>query len=287
MGICKFRKRSELFCYHCEKAVCFDCITEPHHKLAKVTTYVEWLEPRDSVSDKQPAGPVCALSNKPLTEADEVIRFMNLQIYLLEAINEYGSSKPNITALAGFTIPGTKEPMVPPPEEQSKLAQEIREKLSRFPWISELIALQRETEKNNEKITSNPEKSASTPDISVKTTTTRKMISPDDYNPAPTLQTSGIASRKTTGTAGSDYTVDLTQHIRTDDDPEYKYRPKPIRKVFEALGFLSSATISKAQHYQVSGRRGLFVFALLVTLLMVFLMGMSLTEVTLDADKVE
>jgi len=272
MGICKCRKRSELFCYHCEKAVCFDCITEPSHKLAKVTTYVEWLNKPDNPP------PVCPLSNKPLTEKDEVIRFMNMQIFLLEAINEYGSSLPNVTALAGFTIPGTEEPMVPPPEDHSKLAQQIREKLSRFPWISDLISLQRENSlKNSEKA----EKPGIT-EFPANKTASRKALSPEDYTPTPSIGSqSVIASRKTTipsgnlgvpTTTNSDFSVDLGSMAK-DDDPEYKYRPKPIRKVFEALGFISSATMSKAQHYQFSGRRAAFIFALLITLVIVFFYG--------------
>jgi hypothetical protein len=213
---------------------------------------------------------------------------MNLQIFLLDAINEYGANKPNVTALAGFTIPGTQEPMVPPPEDQSKLAQQIREKLSKFPWISELIALQVEShEKNPEKtnLVSSPEKSAVPLDVSGNRTT--RKVSPEDYTPTPTLQQSGIASRKTAstptiGTNTSDYSVDLTAHLPTDDDPEFKYRPKPIRKVFEALGFISSATIAKAAHYSVSGRRLIFLIALVVTLVMVLFMGMSLTEGVLN-----
>jgi len=223
---------------------------------------------------------------------------MNLEIFLLEAINEYGSSKPNVTALAGFTIPGTEEPMAPPPEDQSKLAQQIREKLSRFPWISDLIALQREnSQKNSEKPNPNPlslsEKSGITDFPANKQTLSRKTLSPEDYTPTSSIGHQSVIahSRKTTTPGGnvgnpttnSDFTtVDFSSHLTKDDDPEYKYRPKPIRKVFEALGFLSSATISKAQHYQFSGKRAVIMFALLITLIVVFFMGMSLSERTLN-----
>jgi len=278
MGICKCRKRSDLFCYHCDKAVCFDCITEPTHKLGKVTTYCDWLmNPVNTI-------PVCPLSGVSLTESDDVIRFMNLQIFLLEAINGYGSSKPNNTALAGFTIPGTEEPMVPPFEDQSKLAQQIREKLSKFPWISELISLQRETPETTVHRDINAGKLDIPPVLQI---TGKKPTPADDYTTTPPQQ-SGIASRKTTSTNQTnehihiDLNSHLNSHLRPDDDPEYKYRPKPIRKVFEALGFLSTATMSKAQHYQVNGKRAIFVFALLFTLSMVFFMGMSLTESALS-----
>lgn len=80
-----------------------------------VGSYEEWV---DSL---EPKSPVCCLTKKNLTLEDEVIRFMNmgnyylqlkeililLELYLVDAIDEYGRSRPADTSLSWYTIPNT------------------------------------------------------------------------------------------------------------------------------------------------------------------------------------
>eukprot|EP01127_Copromyxa_protea_P012010 TRINITY_DN3086_c0_g1_i1.p1 TRINITY_DN3086_c0_g1~~TRINITY_DN3086_c0_g1_i1.p1 ORF type:complete len:312 (-),score=59.07 TRINITY_DN3086_c0_g1_i1:39-974(-) len=136
MGFCKCRRRTELWSTKSESPVCLDCICNEEHSLSTVKKYADWLEnPTEET-------PVCPLSGQVLTSSTEVIRFLNLELYSLAAIDEYGRNLPPNTALAGYTIPGTNTPMVPPSDDHSKLAEQIRDKLKRFSWISSLIEAQ-------------------------------------------------------------------------------------------------------------------------------------------------
>jgi len=81
---------------------------------------------------------ICPLAGRVITDNDQVIRFMNMQLFLLSSIDEYGSKKSlNINSVNELTIPGTDEPMLPSSSDKSKLAQEIRTKLSQFKWFIE------------------------------------------------------------------------------------------------------------------------------------------------------
>ena len=41
MGVCRCRKRTNLFCFNHSKAVCSDCLGD--HPTCYVSTYVDWL----------------------------------------------------------------------------------------------------------------------------------------------------------------------------------------------------------------------------------------------------
>jgi len=139
MGVCKCKKRTDLWCYKMVMPVCFDCIVEIEHQLSCVAPYIDWLNnPHDQDL-------VCPLSQKLIVYISNSIRFLNLQVFQLDAILEYCSThfSPN-TAAAGFTIPHTDIPMLPPIGDQSKLAIQIREKLRGSPAIARIIETQRE-----------------------------------------------------------------------------------------------------------------------------------------------
>eukprot|EP01124_Arcella_intermedia_P012803 TRINITY_DN19181_c0_g1_i2.p1 TRINITY_DN19181_c0_g1~~TRINITY_DN19181_c0_g1_i2.p1 ORF type:complete len:276 (-),score=47.34 TRINITY_DN19181_c0_g1_i2:111-938(-) len=270
MGICKCRKRTDLFCYHCQKAVCYDCMVEEGHALSKIATYEDWL------NNATNPPPTCALSGRPINSTSESIRFTNLKLYHLEAINEYGSSKPKSTALAGYTIPELRIPMVPPVEDQSKLAQQIREKLSRFEWISELIALQHETRSPDPKTPTDPASDS-------LHLSDRLPPAQNGFNSSQPAQYSGMSARKQ---AQTEVTVEIPPRL-VDDDPQFKYRPKPIRKFFEALGFISETTTTKAKDYRFKGKgMVIFVGALLFTLAVVIFLGMNMSETIVAEDPI-
>jgi len=312
MGICKCRKKADLFCWHCQKTVCLDCITDEGHKLAYIGTYDDWL----SHPNVPPA--VCPLSMKILSEGDDVIRFMNL-LFLVSAIDDYGKSKPANTALAGFTIPGTDEPMVPPPEEQSKLAQQIRQKLSKFPWIANIIALQSEivpqTDKQPPTLPYSPFAALARPegyalamninDKSDKTTSSEidSNYTSDPLSTIPQASPLGIAPRKigTNTVSGgfptkkvprptsSEKSVEIDVHtsakgipytpqrFREEDADLDKYKWRSID--MEALGFGGTTrTGVLAQRYQITGKRLFLIVALIVTLVVVFFLSMGIDE---------
>jgi len=139
MGVCRCKKRTELWCYKTTKPVCLDCIVDIDHQLSLVAPYIDWLNnPVDHDL-------VCPLSQEPLVDISNSIRFINLQVFSLSAVNDYLSKLPPNTAAAGFTIPGTDIPMLPAVTDQSKLAQQIREKLKDSPNISKVIESQKES----------------------------------------------------------------------------------------------------------------------------------------------
>jgi len=282
MGICKCRKKTLLFCWHCTKAVCLDCITEEEHKLAYVNNYELWL------SNPESPPPVCPLTNNILTAGDEVIRFMNLKIFLLSAIDDYGKSKPANTALAGFTIPGTNEPMVPPPEEKSKLAQQIRQKLSRFPWISSMIALQAEImpEKPISRQYSDP---IARPE-GYALDKSKKLNEVDSHYTSDPLFTGahkvvGTVPKKISRSTGGISETDVhiakgapyTPTRLREEDGEDKYKRRPLE--MDAL-FGSTRTGVLAQSYQMTGKRLLLAVALVVTLVVVIFLSMNLDDDT-------
>jgi len=141
---------------------------------------------------------VCPLSKRIITENDEVIRFMNMQLFLLTAINEYGSQQSS-RFLYELTIPGTDEPMLPSQDDISKLAQEIRSKLSQFSWYREKFSAQ------NESCSSY---------ISSARTPTPAAISPPTF----------ISPRKLP-TSSSEFIIDMNQETQA-DDPQGKKKTK-------------------------------------------------------------
>jgi len=139
MGVCKCKKRTDLWCYKTVKPVCLDCIVDIEHQLSCVAPYVDWLNnPHEQESI------ICPLTNTPIVDASNSIRFTNLQVFHLDAIFTYCSQFSSNTAVAGFTIPGTEIPILPPINDQSKLAQQIREKLKGSPEMLRLLDSQKE-----------------------------------------------------------------------------------------------------------------------------------------------
>jgi len=266
--------------------------------------YKDWLINPSLTSN------VCPLSKQTLNESDEVIRFMNLNIFLLSAIDEYGKNKPPNTALAGFTIPGTNEPMIPPLEEKSQLAQQIRQKLSQFPWISNMIALQAEIIPENQPSSylSRPALSSSDPLPkpegyaslnSNKTTSTNEVDSNYTSDPLSTLSHStGSISRKIAGNTSpivkkvsrlttSDQNTEIDVHtakgspytpsrlFRDEDEDKYNRRPIELEALF---GSAPTRTGILAQKYRITSERLVLTVALVVTLVVVYLLSMGIDE---------
>jgi len=232
MGVCKkCKKISPFFCYHCRNTVCYDCVCDLEHRIAPVVPFSAYLlNPGDCDS-------VCPLTQRIITENDEVIRFMNMQLFLLTAINEYGLQKSStIIFLNELTIPGTEEPMLPSPEDKSKLAQEIRTKLSQFNWFKE---------------------KPSANDSTYVSRTPSAVISP----PIQQHSTAFISTRKPTTSPETIIDIQETQS----DDPQGKNRQK--RKIYE---FISSVNIKL-------NMKGILLYGGLFTIFLLFLFVIYLT----------
>jgi len=59
-----------------------------------------------------------------------------LHLSHLSCIDKYGGSLPANTALAGFQCPNCNKSMIPPIESDTELANNVRQKLSKFLWIA-------------------------------------------------------------------------------------------------------------------------------------------------------
>eukprot|EP01125_Pyxidicula_operculata_P020174 TRINITY_DN7404_c0_g1_i1.p1 TRINITY_DN7404_c0_g1~~TRINITY_DN7404_c0_g1_i1.p1 ORF type:complete len:304 (-),score=44.23 TRINITY_DN7404_c0_g1_i1:66-977(-) len=280
MGRCQCRKLTNFYCWHCNQSVCFDCVVEDEHRLAYVSTYQEWVEKGCAESPPQPK---CPLSGKLLTEKDDVIRFMNFQIYDIQAINSYGASLPKNTALNGFKIPGTDIPMVSilPKEANTKLAQQIRKKLKQFTWISELID-QAEAIIANPTV-SPPSSSPASPTKPISTNQGITILSPDDGKRSVNrkILTDDHSIQIDLSNSSQTTTTQSARDVESGDADDKKYKRRPIRSVFEALGFVSSTsnnTARTSQPYLITGRRLVFLFLLVATLMVVFFLSMNIEE---------
>jgi len=231
--------------------VCYDCITDPEHRIATVVQFGKYLlNPGDCES-------VCPLTKKRITEQDEVIRFMNMQLFLLEAIKEYGFQKsPLVNSLDQLTIPGADEPMLPSPDDKSKLAQEIRMKLSQFDWFKDKLS----SSVNDVYVSSRPTNTITS------NTTTSTFVAP--RKPAPS----------------SEFVIDM-EDIHT-DDPQGKNRHKPLRKVYETISLMYGPlspvklllTLLRTSYFKLNTNRNLFILGIIITIGILFFMGFSLSD---------
>lgn len=139
MGVCKCKKRTDLWCRRTVKPVCLDCIVDSDHQLSTIIQYVDWL---NNPIEQEPI--ICPLTKTPIVDPLNSIRFTNLQIFHLDAIIEYCSQFPLNTAAAGFVIPGSEIQMLPASNDQSALANQIREKLKKSPIMARIIESQKE-----------------------------------------------------------------------------------------------------------------------------------------------
>ncbi|XP_065919226.1 zinc finger protein-like 1 homolog [Dysidea avara] len=129
MGLCKCPKRkvTNLFCYVHKVNVCEHCMVEQHPRCV-VHSYVNWLE--DSDFD-----PTCSLCSNSLDQG-EVIRLVCYDLYHVTCLDKYASSIAN-----GVTVvcPKCQEPLIPPPNLVSPVADVVRRCFSQFSWAAGLL----------------------------------------------------------------------------------------------------------------------------------------------------
>eukprot|EP01126_Amoeba_proteus_P060811 TRINITY_DN808_c0_g1_i9.p1 TRINITY_DN808_c0_g1~~TRINITY_DN808_c0_g1_i9.p1 ORF type:complete len:274 (-),score=62.67 TRINITY_DN808_c0_g1_i9:127-948(-) len=180
-----------------------------------------------------------------------------IEIFSMRAIDEYGKTFPSDTALAGFVIPGTNQPMVPPLDDNSSLAQQIKSKLSTFSWISHLLQSQ-------------------------------KLLLQQEGQVSTTVH---LASRKQPRNdhqqQGSEELTEVVipmdrqqnhHHHQIDEDQD-KYKRRPFQGFFNFLGVGGTSTSSPSSSgSQMSGTRIYILAALLFTLGVVFILSYGIDE---------
>lgn len=271
MGICKCRKRTDLFCFVHKKAVCESCICTDH-QVCVVKSYFDWLSEPEY---EQPSCGVC----KGELNSDNMVRFLCLDMFHPECIDVYASSLPANTALAGITCPTCDKPILPTSGNTSVLAQQIKTTFANSSWANRVLGntdddgnidlqspVENDKEDNHFTKSHSPTNSNSSPpdshynhnspDIQTKETHNRDPLDPLSYHPPPqsypasttitidqpsSSSLHGMAShRKATkplSSSGAPYPMD--------DEDEDKYRKKGLMQLFAALGLVSTSLDGK------------------------------------------
>eukprot|EP01117_Protostelium_nocturnum_P015218 TRINITY_DN5875_c0_g1_i1.p1 TRINITY_DN5875_c0_g1~~TRINITY_DN5875_c0_g1_i1.p1 ORF type:complete len:303 (-),score=90.07 TRINITY_DN5875_c0_g1_i1:316-1224(-) len=133
MGICKCKKKTDLFCFVHKKAVCENCVCTDHKKCV-VKTYVEWL------TDSEYEDPSCFVCKEKFNEDGNRLRLLCMHLFHPECLDVYASSLPPHTAKAGFQCPECSKAIFPPPDNKSNLASEINDHLRNTSWSKHLIS---------------------------------------------------------------------------------------------------------------------------------------------------
>jgi hypothetical protein len=279
MGICKCKKRTDLFCFVHKKAVCEQCICSDH-QVCVVKSYVDWL------TDSEYEPPVCGICKGELSQ-DNMVRFLCLDMFHPECIDVYASSLPPHTAQAGYGCPTCSKPMIPPQGSTSPLAQHIKQVLSRSSWAARLMPDgDTRSAQDNLEINGNPAKlspsssssnlsddfinhppsptpsSASlsaytpTPIQSTQDSTATTNTQPVYYTPlpAPPVITPNPSLNQSQPTYSQQMSTNIgmtppygiasrkpqrSSNLPLDDEDEDKYRRKGIMQLFAALGLVS------------------------------------------------
>jgi hypothetical protein len=240
MGICKCKKRTDLFCFVHKKAVCEGCIPL-EHQICVIKTYVEWL------TDSEYDAAVCGICKGKLEE-NNVVRLTCLDLFHPNCLNNYAGNLPSHTAKAGYSCPVCQKPIFPS-GDTTLLSKKVNEYLKTAPWTKNL----RELQDPNTQIESN--------------------------NPFPIRNSEEPNDPQRVATARKQQNKDFTTIIVQDDEDEDKYQKRSITQLLYALGFLtpSKRSSGKPTRIRFDTKRMLITFALLLTLIGVFVLGMSLT----------
>lgn len=267
MGICKCKKRTDLFCFVHKKAVCESCLIEDH-TTCFVRTYVDWL------TDSDYDHPACGICKGELIE-DKVVRLTCLHTFHPECLDVHASSLPPHTAKAGYLCPICSKCIFPAEIESNPLVKHVQNYLSKAHWARNLLAPP-------------PLKPVSIdmPPTDSKDFDTRTNVSElpvvskrgvDGQLSSSNQDSFGMSSRKT---QLRDYTINMPGMELSDADEEDKYQKRSLTQLFVALGLMkpnkSKSNVRSRVKFDI--RRVLIILALVSTLITVFILGSSITS---------
>eukprot|EP01120_Amphizonella_sp_Union-15-10_P014418 TRINITY_DN6979_c0_g1_i2.p1 TRINITY_DN6979_c0_g1~~TRINITY_DN6979_c0_g1_i2.p1 ORF type:complete len:329 (+),score=34.87 TRINITY_DN6979_c0_g1_i2:120-1106(+) len=312
MGVCRCKKKTNLFCYNHKKFVCKNCLLE-EHCLCHISTYENWLEE----SDFEPTA--CGLCKKVLEEPVNVIRLTCIDIFHLSCLDAYGASLPANTALAGFSCPTCRKPMVPSREEDrtyTELAKDVLAKLQKFDWIAKQLesfsgendALPSEPSNPPVKVSHPVSKVTVQSQINAPLQQSKSNTNLDQNSVYSAHSTIGRTdpvvqddSNKTTDNTGDknfatnayvDFELNLSGGIKDrklgvknvstsqHDAEENKYRKRSFLRLFELLGLITRVPPSrttkggpKLNYIRLFSFLGLIVFVVLIVTLSTYVLG--------------
>ncbi|CAH1163680.1 unnamed protein product [Phaedon cochleariae] len=127
MGLCKCPKRrvTNQFCFEHRVCVCENCMVT-NHPICVVQSYLQWLQDSDYNS-------ICELCSKDLNIEDS-IRLSCYHVFHWSCLDHFSRQLPPTTAPRGYTCPSCKNPLFPPPNLISLVADVLREKLAGVNW---------------------------------------------------------------------------------------------------------------------------------------------------------
>lgn len=309
MGMCKCKKRTELFCFVHKKAVCEQCICT-EHQVCVVKTYVEWL------TDPEYETPSCGICKGELVEGS-MVRLLCLDMFHPECIDVYANSLPSNTAQAGYVCPTCSKPMLPSATNTSPIADNIRAAFANSKWAPQMLPSREggnspptshQDSLNHSSSTHNhitepsldPDASPSPTPAFLATQSTsnsasiNKDISNSYYTQASTSPSStavtinppyslekpsttsspalyGVASRKPQPKSATSYPVD--------EEDEDKYKRKGLMQLFLALGLLTKPTGADTKKgLKLDPKRLLLVFALIASFATVVVLYMLVLD---------
>lgn len=147
MGLCKCPKRrvTNQFCFEHRVCVCENCMVT-NHPICVVQSYLQWLQDSDYNS-------ICELCNKEL-HIDDSIRLTCYHVFHWSCLDHFCRQLPPTTAPRGYTCPSCKNPLFPPANLVSPVADVLKEKLAGVNWARAglglpLLAEEREVKKSN------------------------------------------------------------------------------------------------------------------------------------------
>lgn len=134
MGLCKCPKRqvTTQFCFEHRVNVCENCMVVNHTKCT-VQSYIQWLKDSDFDSS-------CTLCGNPLDDED-CVRLICYHVFHWKCLNVKQQSLPANTAPGGHTCPTCSDPIFPPVNLVSPVADVLRTRLGQVNWARNVLEL--------------------------------------------------------------------------------------------------------------------------------------------------
>ncbi|XP_058127815.1 zinc finger protein-like 1 homolog [Anopheles ziemanni] len=127
MGLCKCPKRqvTTQFCFEHRVNVCENCMVVNHTKCT-VQSYIQWLKDSDYDSN-------CTLCGSP-RDSDDCVRLICYHVFHWKCLNARQQLLPPNTAPGGHTCPICSDPIFPPGNLVSPVADVLRVRLGQANW---------------------------------------------------------------------------------------------------------------------------------------------------------
>mmetsp|Transcript_4972 Transcript_4972/g.12369 ORF Transcript_4972/g.12369 Transcript_4972/m.12369 type:complete len:290 (-) Transcript_4972:126-995(-) len=247
MGICRCRKRTDLFCFVHKKHVCTSCICEQHEDCV-VKTYLEWLQDSDYAFP-----PKCLVCQKDI-QANDALRLSCLELAHPSCIDTLALSLPANTAQAGYTCPSCSKPLVPPPSDLSPLAETVRSHIRKSAWADRVYPSLKAAEQFQ--ALEQQKQSAATAAATAAAAPATSGYSDTDTVVIPMSSSAAMTSRKGARAAP----VELAD----EDEDEDKYRPRSFLQFLAVLGLMTTPSPGSKSSKPVLNVQRIIVLCLLI-----------------------